>query len=46
MGAISILFGILLLVNVWVATFSLPWVLGILAVVGGIIGIIGAFRLR
>jgi uncharacterized membrane protein HdeD (DUF308 family) len=46
MGAISILFGILLLANVWVATFSLPWVLGVLAVVGGIAGIISAFSLR
>jgi uncharacterized membrane protein HdeD (DUF308 family) len=46
MGAISILFGVLLLANVWVATFSLPVVIGILAVAGGIVGIIGAFRLR
>jgi len=46
LGVISILFGVLLLANVWVATFSLPYVIGILAIVGGIAGIFGAFRLR
>ncbi len=46
LGAISILFGILLLANVWIATFALPWVLGALAVVGGIVAIVMAFRLK
>jgi uncharacterized membrane protein HdeD (DUF308 family) len=46
MAVVSILFGVLLLANVWVATFSLPWVIGILAIVGGVVGIFNAFRLR
>jgi uncharacterized membrane protein HdeD (DUF308 family) len=46
MAVVSILFGVLLLANVWVATFSLPWVIGVLAIVGGAVGIINAFRLR
>lgn len=46
LAVISILFGITLLANVWVTTFSLPLIIGILAVVGGIAGIISAFRLR
>jgi uncharacterized membrane protein HdeD (DUF308 family) len=46
LGAISILFGLILLINVWVATLGLPWVLGILAIVGGIAAIVLAFRLK
>ena len=46
LGVVSILIGILLLANVWLFTFSLPWVIGILAVVGGIIAIIAAFRVK
>jgi len=46
LGALSILFGILLLANVWLFTFSLPWVLGILSIVGGIAAIVMAFRLK
>ena len=46
LGAISIIIGILLLANIWLFTFSLPWVLGILAIVGGIIAIIAAFKLK
>jgi uncharacterized membrane protein HdeD (DUF308 family) len=46
LGAISILFGILLLVNVWAFTISLPWAVGILAIVGGISAIVMAFRLK
>lgn len=46
LAGISLLIGIALLFNVWVATFSLPWVIGILAIVGGISGIVAAFRLR
>lgn len=46
LGAISILFGIILLSNIWIATFSLPWVLGIFGIVGGIMAIVSAFRLR
>jgi uncharacterized membrane protein HdeD (DUF308 family) len=46
LGGVSILFGIVLLGNVWVATFTLPLVYGILAAGGGIATIIAAFRLR
>ena len=46
LGAVSILFGILLLANVWIAAFTLPWVLGALALVGGIASIVMSFRLK
>lgn len=46
LGVVSILFGLLLLTNVWIATISLPWTIGILAIVGGIASIVAAFRLR
>ncbi len=46
LGGLSILFGIILLANVWVAAFSLPWVFGIFAIVGGIFALIAAFQLR
>ncbi len=46
LGVISIIIGIILLANVWVATISLPWVIGIFAIIGGIIAVIQAFRQR
>jgi uncharacterized membrane protein HdeD (DUF308 family) len=46
LGIVSLLFGMLLLANVWAFTFSLPWALGILSIVGGIAAIVMAFRLR
>jgi uncharacterized membrane protein HdeD (DUF308 family) len=46
LGVISILIGILLLANIWLFTFSLPWTIGILSIVGGILAIILAFRVR
>ncbi|NKQ36339.1 MAG: hypothetical protein HF973_12070 [Chloroflexi bacterium] len=46
LGGISIIFGILLLANVWVFTFSLPWVLGVFALASGIVAIITAFKMR
>ena len=46
LGVLSIIFGVLLLANIWVATLVLPWVFGILAIVGGIFALILAFRLR
>lgn len=46
LSAISIVLGVVLLVNRWLLTLSLPWVLGILAIAGGLATIISAFRLR
>jgi uncharacterized membrane protein HdeD (DUF308 family) len=45
LGVINIIFGIILLGNVWVAAI-LPWVLGGLAIVGGIVAIVMAFRMK
>jgi uncharacterized membrane protein HdeD (DUF308 family) len=46
LGGLSILFGILLLANPIAATLALPWVFGIFGVIGGIMGIIAAFKLK
>jgi len=46
LGALSILFGLVLLANVLLAAFSVPWFLGVLGIVGGIIAIIYSFRLK
>lgn len=46
LGVISVVIGAILLFNVWVATVSLPWVIGIFAIIGGILAIIQAFRQR
>ncbi|MEA3335944.1 MAG: HdeD family acid-resistance protein [Chloroflexota bacterium] len=46
LGAVSIVIGAWLLFNVGAATFALPWVVGILAIVGGIFAIIMAFRVK
>ena len=46
LGAVSIIIGIILLANIWLFTFSLPWVIGILAIIGGIIAIIAAFKIK
>ena len=46
LGAISILFGFMFLSNVWGYTLALPWAIGLMAVIGGVITIINAFRLR
>lgn len=46
LGAVSIIFGIYLLANIGAATFVLPWVLGILSLVGGVAVIVLAFRQR
>lgn len=44
LGALSIVFGLYLLFNIRAATLVLPWVVGILAIVGGIAVIVMAFR--
>ncbi len=46
LGIISAILGIILLANFWGVTFSLPWALGILALIGGLITIINSFRAR
>ena len=45
-GAVSILIGLLLLFNVGGFTLALPWTIGLLALVGGVLSTIAAFRLR
>ena len=46
LGVINIIFGVILLGNSLIATATLPWVLGAVAVVGGISTILLALRLR
>jgi uncharacterized membrane protein HdeD (DUF308 family) len=46
LGGLSIIFGIYLLFNIGASTLVVPWVLSIFAIVGGIMSIIVAFRLR
>ena len=46
LGALSIIFGIILLANSLLAATTLPVVLGIFAIVGGILAIIMAFRMK
>jgi uncharacterized membrane protein HdeD (DUF308 family)/predicted flap endonuclease-1-like 5' DNA nuclease len=46
LGVVSILLGILLLTNVWLFTFSLPWTLGLLSIIGGVLAIWGAFQVK
>jgi len=46
LGALSILFGLLLLFSPFIAAFALPWVYGILGIAGGISAIFVAFRQR
>ncbi len=46
LGIFSAILGIILLANFWGVTFSLPWALGILALVGGFITVINSFRAR
>jgi uncharacterized membrane protein HdeD (DUF308 family) len=46
LGVVSVILGIALLLNVWAFTFSLPWVLGILALAGGVATIVASFRLK
>jgi len=46
LGVLSIVIGGWLLFNIGAATFALPWAIGILAIVGGIVAIVAAFRAR
>ena len=46
LGILSVIIGIWLLANIGAATLALPWAVGILAIVGGIVAIVAAFRVR
>ena len=46
LGAMSIIFGLALLLNPFLATLTVPWILGLLGLAGGIMAIFGAFSLR
>jgi len=46
LGVLSVLLGIWLLAHTAVAAISLPFALGILLIVGGIVGVVQAFRMR
>ncbi len=46
LGALSIFFGLYLLGNTLISTLSLPWVLGILALIGGVAALWNSFKLR
>ena len=46
LGVLSIIFGILLITNPVIAGFALPFVLGIFAVMGGILALVAAFQMR
>jgi len=46
LGILSILFGLILLANPMLATIGLPFVLGIFAIIGGIVAVIQAFRMK
>lgn len=46
LGVLSIILGIILLGRVWIATLTLPIILGIFAILGGILALVGAFRLK
>lgn len=46
LGLFSLVLGIVLLANVWLFSFSLPYALGIIAIVGGISAMVSALQLR
>lgn len=46
LGVISILIGILFLANIFMFTVSLPWAIAILALIGGVLAIVAAFKLK
>lgn len=46
LGGLSILFGLYLLANKLVSTLAFPWVLGIFALIGGVVAIWNSFKVR
>ncbi len=46
LGILSIIIGIWLLANIGAATLALPWAVGLLAIIGGIVAIVAAFRVK
>ncbi len=46
LGVFSLIIGLALLANIWLFTFSLPYALGIIAIIGGVSAIISAVQLR
>jgi len=46
LGVLSVLFGLLLITNAFVASLTLPFIFGILAGVGGVAALVMAFRMR
>jgi uncharacterized membrane protein HdeD (DUF308 family) len=46
LGFLSMLFGLLLLFNPFLGALILPWVYGVISIIGGIVATIYAFRLR
>jgi uncharacterized membrane protein HdeD (DUF308 family) len=46
LGVLSIVFGLVLLFNVWIGVAALPYVLGAFGIVGGVLAVVMAFRMR
>ena len=46
LGALSIVFGLVLLFNVWIGVAALPLILGAFGLVGGVFAVVMAFRMR
>ncbi len=46
LGVLSIIFGLYLLANTLISTLSLPWVVGIFALIGGVVAIWNSFKVR
>lgn len=46
LGLLSIILGTLLIVHRWSAAAALPWALAILLLIGGVVAIVAAFRMR
>lgn len=46
LGVLSIVFGLVLLFNVWIGVAALPYILGAFGLVGGVLAVVIAFRMR